>query len=239
MTAAITMVSVLVHIAFASVLLACRSELRHRYVRSSTSRVEARPTDEPTGDHRHAIDDLERQGRESSRRRTVQDSRAVFEIELREVTRAFDRARGWLPVPDVAPRVRADGGAADASIRPPGPSVTGQIIRTETNEQHLIESRLVANDSGRRIHGVGGERRAGRRHVREGDEPPFPGAAGEHEAIVRLRPSPAWVVRLGADQTGHRGRREAQREREQRTTPRPPRRRGPRRWLVHARFPPR
>src|SRR5215510_4380414 len=131
MTTAITMVSVLVHIAFASVLLACRSELRHRYVRSSTSRVEARPADEPTGDHRHAIDDLERQGRESSRRRTVQDSRTVFEIELREVTGALDRARGWLPVPGVAPGVRADGRVGDDSLRRPRPGVTGQIIRTE------------------------------------------------------------------------------------------------------------
>src|SRR5215510_6912875 len=134
MTTAITIVSVLVHIAFASVLLACRSELRHHRARSSTSRVEARPTDEPTGGHRHAIDDLERQSRESSRRWTVQDSRTVFEIELREVTRALDRARGCLPVPAVAPRMRADGRVGDDSFRRPRPSVTGQIARTETNE---------------------------------------------------------------------------------------------------------
>src|SRR5215470_14108491 len=116
MTTAATMVTVLVHIAFASVLLACRLELRHRRVRSSTSGVEARSSDESTRGHWDAIDDLERQGGKSSRRRTIQDSRPVFEIELREVTRAFDRARGCLPVPAVAPRVRADGGVGDESL---------------------------------------------------------------------------------------------------------------------------
>src|SRR5438132_12298241 len=83
-------------------LLACRSELRHRRDSSSPSRVEAGPADEAAGGHGHAIDDLERQSRKSSRRRAVQDSRTVFEIELREVARAFDRARRGLPVPAVA-----------------------------------------------------------------------------------------------------------------------------------------
>src|SRR5437867_7235184 len=117
MTAATTMVSVLVHIALASLLVACRSELTPPPRPSSASRVEAGPTDESTGGRRHAIDDLERQGRKSSRRGTIQDSRTVFEIELREVARALDGARGWLPVPAVATRVRADGGVGDDSLR--------------------------------------------------------------------------------------------------------------------------
>src|SRR5207302_2922727 len=90
-SAKIGIASFLTDIVLVSLVLRCR--LRGCAMRSrllSTSRLEAWAPDEAARYRRRAIHDLQRQGGQPSRRRAVQDPRALREIELREVAWALE-----------------------------------------------------------------------------------------------------------------------------------------------------
>src|SRR5207245_10720802 len=112
-----------------------------------------------------AIPGLQRQGGQPSRRRAVQDPRALREGERREVARALDRARRRLPVPDVTPGVRAYRRIGDDAARGPGARVVVEPVRVEMDYQDLVEPRIVADDPGCRVHRKWGEAPPGRRQI--------------------------------------------------------------------------
>src|SRR5262245_61172326 len=68
---------------------------------------------EPTGSDDAALARAERQHGEPSRRRAVDDARAIGRVESRRVTRAEQRLRLRVPHRDRTPLVRADGGVRD------------------------------------------------------------------------------------------------------------------------------
>src|SRR5712664_4038165 len=70
------------------------------------SRFEPDARGERLGDHEFAVDDLERQRRQRTRRRTVDHLRAVFRIERRRVTRTREVLIAGQPIVDVAAIVR-------------------------------------------------------------------------------------------------------------------------------------
>src|SRR5262249_19619201 len=155
---------------------------------SPSSRFKPRPPDEAAGDNWHTVDDRQRQRRQSSRCRTVHHPRAVLEIEFREVAGTFDRARYALPVPLVASGMRADRRVRnDRSVCRTRTCLRTEISRFESNEEHLVEPRPVANDLRRRINREGDERRPSKKKVGERDRLALSTATGKDETVIRLR----------------------------------------------------
>src|SRR4029453_13433633 len=97
-----------------------------------------------------------------------------LEIKLREVARALDRARCRLPVPDVTPGMRAHRRVGDDAGRGPLARVAVETFRVETDEQDLVEPRIVPDDLGRRVHRIRGEGGTAGREIRERDEVSLP-----------------------------------------------------------------
>src|SRR5262249_56889043 len=80
-------------------------------------RPEAGATDEAPRHDGRTVGDLERQSRQPSRRRPIHDTRAVPEIELREMARALDPARRRQPLPSVTTGMRTHRRIGDYAVR--------------------------------------------------------------------------------------------------------------------------
>src|SRR5262245_58836838 len=193
---------------FADIVVASLVWLHHRATErrldgSPPSRLEARTADEAAGHREQAVDHLQRQRRQSARRRPIENARVVLEIELRKVAGALDRTWARLPIPDVTARMGADGRVGDETIDGSLAGLATETIRVQANQQHLIQSRVVTDYSGRRVHRKGDERRLAVRDVLQLYGLPFALAAREDQAVVWLRPHPSKLV-LSGDEVGHR-----------------------------------
>jgi hypothetical protein len=76
--------------------------------------------------------------------------------------------------------------------------------RIETDEQDLVQATVVADDAADGVHGIGGERPATGRQIRERDDAPLAIAGRVHEPVVGLRTGSAGAGVLRMDEARER-----------------------------------
>jgi hypothetical protein len=169
--------------------------VKRRLARSAWQ--EAGPAHEaPVGDD-HAIDDLDRQPREPSRRRAANDAASVPRIEFRFVAWASESARVGLPERHVTAGVRADTRIAHDAVGRPGAHVLVELVRGKPDEQDLVQARTVTDDTAARINGIDHQRRLARQQIAGGDESSASLSAGEYETVSGLRTLRSGITGLG------------------------------------------
>jgi len=103
-----------------------------------------RPTKPPPG--RRAIDDLSGRAGAVAAPGTVQNTRALLENELREWARALELVLDAGSNPDVTPGI-VHTAASDDAVRGPLRAVSPLRLSGQTDEQELVEPRIVSDDA--------------------------------------------------------------------------------------------
>src|SRR5207237_3015037 len=143
--------------------------------------LEPWPAHEASAGDDHAIDDLDRQPRQPARRWPAHDAPPVPRIELRFVARASESARLGLPQRHVTAGVRADTRIRHDAVGRSGARVLVELLRSEPDEQDLVQARAVADDTAAGVNGIDHDRRLARHQIAGGDDVPEWVAAAGHE----------------------------------------------------------
>jgi hypothetical protein len=160
----------------------------------------AHAAQERTGDRQFAIRELERQGGEGAGGRTAQDARAIFGIEGGGMTWANKVFLIVCPAENVAPRVWTDCRIANDTLDRDRAGWLSQVFWRETNQEHAIETRPIAERLCRRIRGVNEYRRTSNRQGLRSNHLALVLAKREEKNISRLWPQFSRVLRVASDE---------------------------------------